>query len=319
MRKPIKLYNALLLGLIFLASSCEEIFVTDISESEVIIIAPVDKLISTSSNIQFWWNEVEDADYYTVEIVRPSFDTILEIVLDSNVQGLKLQWTFNPGNYQWRIKAVNTAGSTQYKTYNFTIDSNYNLVNTKLIILNPAENYFIKASTISFDWLNSYNVEKYYFSLYDPSDELIINEQELSTDIYNFVDNTVIDSLIDGKYKWGIRGQNYLSTTNYTYSYFNLDRTLPSSPTFISPINNLISSSGKLNFQWGNGYDVNYSHDSLIVFLDTSANLRYISKKVIGNAYSDSLPNGTYFWKLKTIDKAGNSKSTSSFRKIIVN
>lgn len=105
-------------------TSCDVIFVEDISESTVELIAPQNNCVSESKSITFWWKNIEDAQKYSLQIVRPSFDSPTKLIVDTLVVKTNYTLTLENGIYEWRVAGVNNISKTQYSTYRFTISSN---------------------------------------------------------------------------------------------------------------------------------------------------------------------------------------------------
>lgn len=110
------------LGFIIVLGSCETIFLENISSEKVVLVAPADSTTIKSGALNFFWNPVEDADSYHIQISTPNFEKPTRIVLDSIVTKTVLDKTITAGMYQWRVKAMNSAYETNYTTNNFTIN-----------------------------------------------------------------------------------------------------------------------------------------------------------------------------------------------------
>ena len=63
----------LLLTSMGLLSSCDAIIEPSISKSTVQLEAPVDQYQTSSYTINFWWDQVDHALSYHLQIVTPSF------------------------------------------------------------------------------------------------------------------------------------------------------------------------------------------------------------------------------------------------------
>lgn len=91
----------------FFLSGCEDIFIKDISEEQVVILSPADKSLFEGGTILFFWNRMEDAERYRLEVASPSFsnDTLrYSVVTDTNSVELSL----HGGEYQWSVYAYNS-------------------------------------------------------------------------------------------------------------------------------------------------------------------------------------------------------------------
>lgn len=305
--------------ILFNSTSCKKIFEEDLSAKSIVINMPNNNFISSNSTLQFWWEEVDGASTYLLQIVKPSFDTIITLVVDSNVSGNKFNWSFSPGKYQWRIKACNSAGCSNFQVYNLEIDSSLDLSNSSTILLSPNPNIYTNKISIEFRWLKQYYADYYYFSVFDNNNIPIIYNESVYTDFIYIPGQNIVDTLKEGYFKWEITAENANSTGITSSSNFTIDRTNPDIPTLVKPTNNYMQSSKTIDFQWVSGSDLNYSYDSLFVYLDSTMISIFKSYKLTQNTLSDSLNSGSYYWFVKTIDKAGNKSHLSEIRKFIIN
>ncbi|MGY0407916.1 MAG: hypothetical protein ACWIPJ_06130, partial [Polaribacter sp.] len=104
----------LLITLLVFLCNCEAIFVENISEKTVILLAPVSKSEVASGTIQFNWQEVLDATKYKIQIAKPSFSAASQILLDSLTSSSIISKNLEVGDYEWRVKALNSDFSTNY-------------------------------------------------------------------------------------------------------------------------------------------------------------------------------------------------------------
>lgn len=112
-----------LLLVTFLLVSCEEIIeVVDISNENVVVLAPTDTSTLTITDINFSWEDVEDAEQYKLQIATPNFESANQIVLDTTITTTSFNQALEPGNYEWRVRAENSDYQTIYSTQSFTIE-----------------------------------------------------------------------------------------------------------------------------------------------------------------------------------------------------
>jgi|ERR1035437_3525948 hypothetical protein len=117
-----KIKLSLILLLWSLISSCDDIFIKDISNTEITIECPKDGFTTSStSEILFWWDNLDGATRYDLQIVSPDFTNITQLNLDVSIDSCKYTLTLPSGNYQWRIRASNDAYVTQFTTRNLFI------------------------------------------------------------------------------------------------------------------------------------------------------------------------------------------------------
>ena len=107
----------------FLFISCEEIIeVEDISQEQVTILAPTNNSVLNQSDINFSWQSLEFAERYQLQIATPNFTNAAQIVEDTLVNVTGFNKLLNQGDYQWRIKALNSAYQTEFTTQTFSLD-----------------------------------------------------------------------------------------------------------------------------------------------------------------------------------------------------
>ena len=155
-----------------LIACTKDFIVKDIKNDTVSIIAPTDNLNTPINTVTFWWNELDGAEKYNLQIVKPNFGSVLQLIVDTTITNNKFYYTFSPGTYQWRIKGINGGGSTVYTTRTLIIDttSNLNLVSVGLIA--PAVNYVTGNNSVLFSW-NALPYATYYDLLITSSINLI--------------------------------------------------------------------------------------------------------------------------------------------------
>lgn len=102
---------------------CKDIIeVNDISQDTITIIAPTNNARLDEPNIRFSWELLDFADSYQLQIVTPDFNEALQVVEDTIVDSSDFFKTLEPNTYQWRVRGLNSAFQTQYKTQTFTIE-----------------------------------------------------------------------------------------------------------------------------------------------------------------------------------------------------
>lgn len=129
MRIPVSF--ALLFVLVFI--SCEDLIeVTDISEETVQLISPSDSIAVAQSNVNFTWNEVFEATQYHVQVATPDFENAAQvlvdtlIVVDTSFVSPRLNKILEDSEYEWRVKAQNSAYATEYTRHKFFVNTSGN-------------------------------------------------------------------------------------------------------------------------------------------------------------------------------------------------
>jgi len=112
------------LVIVCLCVSCSDIIeVPDISDDSVILIAPVDNATLNMTTVTLFWESVDDAENYRIQIAQPDFENILLLEQDSVVTENSISVQLEAGiTYEWRVRAQNSEYATPYSTYSFTLE-----------------------------------------------------------------------------------------------------------------------------------------------------------------------------------------------------
>jgi hypothetical protein len=102
---------------------CDDLFEEDLSNSMVLLYAPSDSISINNQNVTFWWDSLRDANEYNLQVVSQSFDAIEFLALDTTLTNTKFIKELPSGNYQWRVKALNSHSEAVSDIWSFTITS----------------------------------------------------------------------------------------------------------------------------------------------------------------------------------------------------
>lgn len=105
----------------FTITACEAVFIEDISNEKVSLIAPSNGVELLINELNFNWNAVEDAKNYQLQIVTPNFENSSQIILDTIIDQITFKKELIIGVYEWRVKAINGEYHTDFTTNAFTI------------------------------------------------------------------------------------------------------------------------------------------------------------------------------------------------------
>lgn len=305
------------MGLLFL-QSCRDFIAVDLRDENLTVLSPADNLTTTMATINFYWQELDGARTYRLQIAKPSFDNMTSLLMDTSVTLTQFTYVFTPGTYQWRVRAENGSTETPYVTRTITIDSTADLTGQTLILFSPANDYATNDTSINFSYYGLYNASSYRFVL-KTSSVGFSGTQILPDEV---VTDTVVTltNLLEGYYDWGVRGESALSTTTYAVRSIYVDYTNPAAVSLSSPASNATISGPTINFSWMNTIDTGSPlYDSLYVYTDTAMTIIRKALYISGTSTSDTLSIGTYYWRVRAIDKAGNKSSYTTKRKFIVN
>ncbi len=293
-------------------TSCTDIVSTNLSRSSITILAPANNFVSQNYTQQFWWEEVEGADKYNLQIVKPSFAAGQQLIVDTTVNGNKYLQTLQPGAYQWRVRAQNNTSNTDYVTYNLTIDSTLNLSNQLVLLNTPTDNFYADSLSQTFSWFAMPNATEYIFRVLTQSGIQIGNSLSTPTTAISYTFPG------EGTYKWRVSALNSQSSSPAAEYTITIDITRPGIPVLtFAPINDTTRLK-PVPLAWNSleanaSYNLQISTDSTftsVVKDTTTSDLSYNFRNPITNQF--------YFWRLRAIDLATNTGAYSNRRKFKV-
>lgn len=319
MKKKVKQLLIVLSCMVLFLACTKDFIVKDITNETVNIIAPADNLATPNNSVTFWWEELDGAEKYNLQIVKPSFSSVIQLITDTMVTSNKFTKILTPGTYQWRIKALNGGGGTVYTTRTLIIDTTSNL---SFITLNPLApiGLLTGSKVVTFSWTPHPSADFYTINILNNAGASVFSQKNITSSSYTHTFTTTTDL----KYSWQVKAQNAFSFSQYnTASTFTVDVTAPSVSSFSVPIaGNTVNDTS--SFSWNRvGSDTKY--DSIIVSND-SAGISYItSKRVNGlNLKINQLPTtltspgpavGYYWWRIISVDSVKNRSNSSSSAK----
>jgi hypothetical protein len=299
----------LLPGLV-LCNACKDIIlVNNIANRTVILIAPGDSVVTDVATQTFWWDSVDYATSYELDVVSPSFRAVERLVVDTMVTGQKFKLTLVPGHYQWRVMAKNSSYQTPFTYSSFVIDSTSSLSSQLVSLSFPPANSYTNLATITFQWIPLYNASQYQVQVKSGSwTGAAVISRGLTAN-----DTMIVTNLAAGTYAWGVQALNNDGASSFNYTTFTIDRTAPGAPTLVSPAGNAALTVSPVHLVWNRATDAGIPlYDSLFVATDSLfSNVAFSLKESVDSAQV-SLTSGKYFWKVKTTDAAGNQSGSSA-------
>ncbi|MEO6303099.1 MAG: hypothetical protein ABIP51_07985 [Bacteroidia bacterium] len=311
------------LFLIVLYSCRKDFVVEDIKNKTITVNAPADNLVTSINLVTFWWEPVDGAEKYNVQVVKPSFASVAQLIADTNITGTKLNLSLNPGIYQWRIKATNAGGATAFQTYSLKIDSTTNLTNQLVVPISPLTGLVTANKTFTFSWNSLSSASSY-------SVELTLNNAVINysiTTATSYAYTFTLASAANYTVSWRVKALNATSVSQYnTPQTFTIDLKAPSAvstPTYPTS-NPFVKDTFDLRWTRNGAPDAQY--DSLFIYTDASFNnlvrtttVSATSIKINAISPASPLAAGTssaspipYWWRLKSIDGVGNATNFSS-------
>ena len=323
-------YTHILLVVLLTLTSCSEIFEGDLGEDTLIVISPSSDLQTVNTQVQFAWEELEDATSYHLRIVSPNFSNLESIELDSSIVGNSFKVTLNPGDYEWRLQAKNAITESNIVTGTIEIDSTTDLSTASVKLLSPSNEIYTNQLVQTFVWEDMYNADVYDF-------ELKHTNGDTTVPFSNYTSSEIsINFAYDGKYDWKVIGKNNLSQTQTQPSTrsFTVDTYNPELPSSLGPIDSAeipLTQGGDslVSLTWnGDISTTGVAPVKDIIQISTSnafqqQNIIYeeelsISTTIERNVEVKILTPGTYYWRVKSEDQAQNTSGYTNASSFIV-
>lgn len=316
-------------GLLISITSCSEIFEGDLSEDTLVVISPSKDLETVSTQVQFVWEELEDATSYQLRIASPNFANLTSLELDSAIVGNTFPITLNPGEYEWRLQAKNAITESNTVSGTIQIDSTADLSTSTVNLISPSDQAYSNQLVQTFVWEEMYNADVYDFNMVHPDTPITIPNHTS--------ENISINFAYDGVYEWGVIGRNNLSQTETqpVTRNFTVDTYAPQTPSNLNPIDEaeipLIQGGDSLvSFTWsGDVSETGVAPVTDRIQVSTSNAFQgqtIISDDVLSisttaerNFNIKILQPGTYYWRVKSDDRAGNSSDFATVSSFTVN
>lgn len=305
------------IALLFLCWNCETIFVENISKEQVVLLAPATNAELLPGTIAFNWQEITDATAYKIEIATPDFTNANQILLDSTTTALTILKKLDAGNYEWRVKALNSDYTTVYSTNNFSIIDTVTLLPSATInLLLPIEDKISNSTNQTLVWESLEGATEYRIQLWSPDEDgTKIEDETFSTTHFEF-------DFPDGDFTWSVRGQSDTQNTVFTSRKIKIDTENPNTPLLTSPDDNeTIAVTTAVNFKWTRT-DVEGAEelDSLYIYTDSTLETIVFKDKATDKEYTKSdLTVGDYYWIVNAFDAAGNISTVSTTHKLTIN
>ncbi|MEM9896046.1 MAG: hypothetical protein AAF789_06725 [Bacteroidota bacterium] len=193
-----------------ITAACSLVFEEDISSDQVVLLAPSDNVTIDTSAVTMQWDAVFGAVDYQIRVVSPSFDSIQQVVLDSFTVDTQIAiGSLEEGRYQWEVRALNGAYSTDFFFRSFFVDlsetgdsSSFSAMSVELLA--PGNDLVLDSGEISFWWETLGDADTYELAIVRPSFAAV---KEVIT-VMTGEENLVAFVLDSGNYEWGVRAIN---------------------------------------------------------------------------------------------------------------
>ena len=307
---PLHKSVSLWLSAFVLLSSCTRDFVElDLSTRNVVLLSPPDNYITASNTINFWWEETDGAFEYHLQIVDSSFSYITQLMLDTTIESEQFSFSLPPGDYQWRVKALNGSSSTSYTVpRSLTVDTTSNISTQTILLLSPTNNLSTNTTALNFRWSPLGSADDYRFQVLNSRSQIITDQV--------ITDDSISYTLSSGTYPWKVRGQNSVSNTPYSTRTITIDLVGPVAPALLLPTHG-DTLPNPVALSWSR--DASATGDSLFIYTDSLVSAPVYMAYLTPTTYSfTGTSTQIYFWRLKSRDAAGNWSAYSTVRKFKV-
>jgi len=296
--------------------SCRKDFVVeDIDDRTLTVNAPANNAATTINLVTFWWEPLDGAEKYNLQIVKPDFSAVVQLIMDTNIAMTKFNYSLKPGSYQWRIKGINAGHSTAYQVFNLKIDTTSDLSEQVVNLISPANGAVMGNSVVTFKW-GSISVAKKYRLQIDGGLTLDTTFEAKTALTYTL--SAVKNGTIS--YSWNVKAINELSESEFGATPYKLTIDLkgPSAPVLSYPaiLSGTMTASDSL--KWIHSSDTRYDSvyvawDSLFTSFPQQLRADISTLPVSEFQLSPNASGAYYWWKVRSFDAYGNA-SAYSFR-----
>ena len=114
------LSNLIIISCVLLLG-CDEIFDEELEGKDVELYSPYNGAILDDTEVTFWWSEIEEARGYHLLVVKPDFDRIEKIVLDTVLTEERFDYNISQGTYQWHVRIFNNTDEIYSDNFVFEV------------------------------------------------------------------------------------------------------------------------------------------------------------------------------------------------------
>lgn len=312
-----KLNSYLLFTLTLLSIiSCDDILEEDITNLMMEIISPSQGSTIEGNTVTFSWQTLSGADDYRIQVLTDNQAYVLDSLVSSN----NFVYALDPGTYQWRVKGENFAYATQYTfPVSFTLVASDNLSNQTLILQTPSNNLYTNNTDIILTWSSINSAEYYNFELIKNlnGQQTVFQENNITSTMFTLPTDSFDE---DAEYFWKIKAVNSTSQTSFSQRSIFVDRVIPNQPNLVSPNDQQVSPS-IVSFNWTNGSDAGAVQSTITNTIQISSDINFNSIvhtfNTSNNSYQYIFENsGSYYWRVKSFDAAGNVSDFSNVRSV---
>lgn len=312
----------LVVGLLALgAAGCDDLIEPDITAQKVRLLAPADSTRSTIVTQVFRWEAINGARQYRIRIGGPSLSNPGKLYVDSLVKQTSYARALNPGRYTWQVQAVNDSYATAYASRLLHIDSTGGLSGQTLQLLLPGNNSVSRGGVTTLSWRALPMAQRYLLKLApNPRGASLAS---LDTLVGNVTSVNLRIPSRNQVYQWSVSALNASSLVSSDTRRFEVDVLPPPAPTLIAPAASASFLALPITLTWSRGA-ADVAQDSVFFFranqTSTLPSFPLLSPNTSFVLASPALflTTGTYYWAVRSIDRAGNVGPLSTKRPLVL-
>lgn len=185
------------------------------------------------------------------------------------------------------------------------------------VLYTPTDGLYTNNNSIEFTWSLESLPSIYHIQIANNSDFIdpIVNYDLLTTPYF------MIESQEDGTYFWRARAHGIMGWGSFSEVWnFTIDTVPPETPSLVSPIENIFINYSSPYLDWNEAsgayrYNIQIDDD-----LDMTSPILDITPDTTADNYqvASALADGSYHWRVRAIDKAGNDGSWSSLNNFTI-
>lgn len=317
-------YIISMLTLVTFLSGCSTLFEKSIAEKSIDIYTPADSMSTKQYSQQFYWEKVDGATSYRVQIVKPDFSSIQNFILDTITTSNSITVVLNAGEYEWRLRAQNGGSETKYFSRKiFITETSFN--ERPMLVKATTSGGITYTKDVSLSWTAVSGAQKY-----------IIEVDSSSGNFVNPTSTTIGGSLVSGTFSLNKRGvynwrmyadsagikSMYSSTGTVTFKLDTADLSMP--------VNNDKNVFFNADFKWekpSNGLSSDqYTYELYLLNSADEKDLASVSgytfpiTDITALIYPvKGLTKGkTYYWGIKVVDQYHVKSGLTAKRKFTV-
>ncbi len=276
------------------------------------LISPTNGAMINNPSVTFIWNRATDnlsgVLRYNLQYARNSG---FVNPIDTIVSDTSFTLTLTDTTYYWHIKAQDRAGNQSGWSVSRSLELDTRVPNAPVLVSPINGQWFVNTSLI-FNW------SAVAFDAKSPV-RYVLQIDTSGNFTYPIVDTTALfcDTIVlnQARYFWKVKAYD-LAGNQSIFSgrdSFGIDYIAPSIPNLISPVNGAVLTDSFVTFVWNRSSDnLSGVRNYRIQIANNSIFVNPIDTLMSDSAIIRKLHDTTYFWRVKSIDRANNEGNWSN-------